>query len=63
VDLPQALRVAIEADPAIAAAFEKLSHTRQKEFVQWVTGAKRADTQRRRMEQALAMLRPRPGRR
>ncbi|TMF27795.1 MAG: DUF1905 domain-containing protein [Chloroflexi bacterium] len=63
VDLPQALRVALEADPAIAAAFEKLSHTRQKEFVQWVTGAKRADTQRRRMEQALAMLRPRPGRR
>src|SRR5256885_16208290 len=40
-DLPQALRVALEADPAIAAAFEKLSHTRQKEFVQWVTGAKR----------------------
>jgi len=63
VDLPQALRVALEADPAIGAAFEKLSHTRQKEFVQWVTGAKRPDTQRRRMEQALATLRPRPGRR
>src|SRR5438552_7795290 len=63
VDLPQALRRALEADAAAAAAFEKLSYTRKKEFIQWVTGAKRADTQRRRMEQALAMLRPRPGRR
>ena len=63
VDLPQVLRVALEADAATAAAFEKLSYTRRKEFVQWVTGAKRAETQRRRMEQAMAMLRGRPGRR
>ena len=62
-DLPQVLRVALEADAATAAAFEKLSYTRRKEFVQWVTGAKRAETQRRRMEQAMAMLRGRPGRR
>jgi len=63
VDLPQVLRVALEADAATAAAFEKLSYTRQKEFVQWVTGAKRAETQRRRMEQAIATLRGRLGRR
>ena len=63
VDLPQVLRVALEADAATAAAFEKLSYTRQKEFVQWVTGAKRAETQRRRTEQAIATLRGRLGRR
>jgi len=63
VDLPQALRRALEADAAAAAAFEKLSYTRKREFMQWVTGAKRAETQRRRMEQAMAMLRARPGRR
>jgi len=63
VDLPEALRAALEADAAIAAAFEKLSYTRKKEFIQWVTGGKRAETQRRRMEQAMAMLRARPGRR
>ena len=63
VDLPEALRSALEADAAAAAAFEKLSYTRKKEFIQWVTGAKRADTQRRRMEQAMGMLRARPGRR
>jgi hypothetical protein len=63
VDLPDALRAALEADAATAAAFEKLSHTRKKDFVQWVSGAKRPETQRRRMEQAMAMLRARPGRR
>ena len=63
VDLPDALRSALEADAAIAAAFEKLSYTRKKEFIQWVTGAKRVETQRRRMEQAIAMLRAQPGRR
>jgi hypothetical protein len=62
-DLPDALRAALEADAAMAAAFEKLSYTRKKEFVQWVTGAQRPETRRRRMEQAMAMLRARPGRR
>jgi hypothetical protein len=61
VDLPEVLRAALEADATSAAAFEKLSYTRKREFVQWVTGAKRAETQRRRMEQVLAMLRARPG--
>jgi hypothetical protein len=63
VDLPEALRSALEADAASAAAFGKLSYTRKKEFIQWVTGAKRVETQRRRVEQAMAMLRARPGRR
>jgi hypothetical protein len=61
VDLPEVLRAALEADATTAAAFEKLSYTRKREFIQWVTGAKRAETQRRRMEQVLAMLRARPG--
>ncbi len=63
VDLPGALRTALESDAATAAAFEKLSYTRKKELIQWVAGAKREDTQRRRLEQAMAMLRARPGRR
>jgi len=57
VDLPDALRAALQADARAAAAFEKLSYTRKKEFVQWVTGAKLAETQRRRMQQAIRMLR------
>jgi uncharacterized protein YdeI (YjbR/CyaY-like superfamily) len=57
VDLPQALRAKLEADPLAAAAFEKLSYTRKKEFVDWVTAAKKAETQQRRLEQAIKMLR------
>src|SRR5881275_802502 len=36
VDLPEALRAALEADAKAAAAFDKLSYTRKKEFVDWV---------------------------
>jgi uncharacterized protein YdeI (YjbR/CyaY-like superfamily) len=57
VDLPEALGAALEGDPKAAAAFDKLSHTRKKEFVDWVTGAKKADTQQRRLAQAMKMLR------
>jgi hypothetical protein len=63
VELPDAVRMAVEADPGTAAAFDGLSYTRKKELVEWITGAKRPETQRRRMEQAMAMLRARPGRR
>ena len=62
-DLPQALRAMLDADPAAAAVFQKLSYTRQKELVEWVTGAKRPETQGKRIKQAMAMLRARPGRR
>jgi hypothetical protein len=63
VDLPEDLRSALQADPEAAAAFDKLSHTDKKELVQWLTGAKRPETQRRRMEQAMASLRARLERR
>jgi hypothetical protein len=62
-DLPEALRAALDANPAAAAVFSKLSYTRQKEFVDWVNGAKRSETQGRRIKQAMALLRGRPGRR
>lgn len=52
----------LDADPEAAAVFQKLSYTRQEEFVEWVTGAKRSQTQGERIKQAIAMLRARPGR-
>jgi len=51
------LRSALQANAEAAAAFDKLSYTRKRELVQWVTGAQRAETQQRRMAQAMAMLR------
>ncbi len=57
VDLPEALRVTLEGDSKAAAAFEKLSYTRKKEFVEWLMGAKQPEMQRRRLAQVMAMLR------
>ena len=57
VDLPVALRATLEGDSKAAAAFEKLSYTRKKEFVEWLMGAKQPETQRRRLAQVMAMLR------
>ncbi|TMD46715.1 MAG: DUF1905 domain-containing protein [Chloroflexi bacterium] len=57
VDLPETLRVTLEGDSKAAAAFEKLSYTRKKEFVEWLMGAKQPETQRRRLAQVMAMLR------
>jgi uncharacterized protein DUF1905/bacteriocin resistance YdeI/OmpD-like protein len=61
VDLPDELRAALKADPEAARTFETLSYTRKKEMVAWVTSAKRAETRRRRLVQALEMLRRRRG--
>lgn len=63
VDLPEAIRAAFQADARAASAFDRLSYTHKKEFVQWVSEAKLAETQRRRLEQGLAMLRKRQVRR
>jgi Bacteriocin-protection, YdeI or OmpD-Associated/Domain of unknown function (DUF1905) len=57
VEPPSDLRAALGADPDAAAAFERLSYTHRREYAEWVAGARRAETRRRRVERALAMLR------
>jgi hypothetical protein len=57
VDPPTDLAEALAADPEAGAAFAGLSFTHQREYVEWVTEAKRDETRRRRVEQAVAMLR------
>jgi hypothetical protein len=54
---PADLAAAIAGDPAARAAFDGLSFTHQREYVEWVTGAKRPETRRRRVQQAVVMLR------
>jgi uncharacterized protein YdeI (YjbR/CyaY-like superfamily) len=39
------------------AAFEALAYTHRKEYARWVDDAKRDETRRRRVTQALQMLR------
>jgi hypothetical protein len=56
-DPPPDLAGALAADPEARAAFDGLSFTHQREYAQWVAEAKRQATRRRRVEQAVQMLR------
>jgi hypothetical protein len=57
VDPPPDLATALAADPEAGAAFEGLSFTHQREYAEWVAEAKRESTRRRRVDQAVEMLR------
>lgn len=57
VTVPTELAEALAADPAAAAAYEKLAFTHRKEYAVWVGEAVRPQTRARRAEQAVTMLR------
>jgi len=57
VEVPEDLARALGEDRAASQAFEGLSYTHRKEYVQWVVEAKRPDTRRRRVERTIEMLR------
>ena len=57
VDVPADLAAALAADPQAAASFEQMAFTHRKEYVRWIAEAKRAETQQRRVAQALEMIR------
>ena len=59
VEVPEDLAAALAADPAAAAAFERLSYTHRREYVEWVAEAKRPETRRRRVDETVARLRAR----
>jgi uncharacterized protein YdeI (YjbR/CyaY-like superfamily) len=49
VVVPDDLRAALADVPAARAAFAKLSYPHQREYVQWIEQAKRAETRARRV--------------
>jgi uncharacterized protein YdeI (YjbR/CyaY-like superfamily) len=57
VEVPDDLAEALAADDAGRAAFAGLSYSHRREYVEWVTSAKRAETRSRRVVQALERLR------
>jgi Bacteriocin-protection, YdeI or OmpD-Associated/Domain of unknown function (DUF1905) len=57
VDVPEELSSALAADPAARAAFERLSYTHRKEYARWIEEAKHKETEQRRVQKAVAMLR------
>lgn len=63
--IPADLLAALRTNPTALATFQGFSDTHRKEYVEWVTGARRVETRRRRVATALAWLslgRPRGGR-
>jgi Bacteriocin-protection, YdeI or OmpD-Associated/Domain of unknown function (DUF1905) len=57
IEVPEDLREALAADPEAAAAYEEMSYSHRKEYVDWISEAKRADTRRRRVAGAIERLR------
>jgi len=60
LELPQALEVALAAEPALRARFDALAFTRRKELALPIAEAKREGTRASRLEKALSQLRAMP---
>lgn len=57
VEVPEDLAAALTADPDARARFDGLAPSHRKEFVRWVTEAKRETTRADRVAKTLEMLR------
>lgn len=56
VEVPGDLSKELKKDREAGTIFEKLSYTHQREFVNWIEEAKKAETRRSRILKALEML-------
>ena len=56
VDVPSDLAAALREIPDAKRAFEGLSYTHQREYVQWIEEAKRMDTRQRRIRGTIDRL-------
>jgi len=56
VEIPNDLMKELKKDKEVKAFFDKLSYTHQKEYVAWVTGAKKEETRKNRITKTMEML-------
>ncbi|HZZ17736.1 MAG TPA: YdeI/OmpD-associated family protein [Opitutaceae bacterium] len=56
VTVPLELRAALKAKPAAKAFFEELSYSRQREYADWISGAKRPETKAARVGKSVELL-------
>ena len=56
VEIPGDLAEALKASPDARQTFTRLAYTHQKEYVAWITEAKRDATRRDRVEKTISML-------
>ena len=61
VAVPAELKRAFKSEKEANAAFEKLSYTHQKEYVVWITEAKKEETRQKRIAKTIEMLKKKAG--
>jgi uncharacterized protein YdeI (YjbR/CyaY-like superfamily) len=54
--LPRDLAAAVKKHPKAAATYKEFSPSCQREYVEWITDAKQAETRQRRIDQTIAWL-------
>jgi len=54
--MPADLARAIKSSPKAAAFFESIPPSAKREFIEWVTGAKRPETRAKRLAESVKML-------
>jgi hypothetical protein len=56
VEVPEDLKTALSLDRNIEKIFNEFSYSHQKEYVEWITNAKKTETRKARIEKALQMI-------
>ncbi|MHB1392863.1 MAG: YdeI/OmpD-associated family protein [Clostridia bacterium] len=56
VEIPEDFRQLLEENEQALGFFETLSYTNRKEYVQWITSAKKAETREKRVKDTIVML-------
>lgn len=56
VSLPEDLQSALRLSSGMEQAFGKLAYSYQREFVEWITGAKKPETRAKRIDKAVELL-------
>jgi hypothetical protein len=56
IEPPPDLKKALARDPQAKSFFKELSYTHQKDYVTWITSAKRPETRTRRIEETVKLL-------
>ena len=61
VAVPAELKRVFQSEKEARAVFEKLSYTHQKEYVVWITEAKKEETRQKRIAKTIEMLKKKAG--
>lgn len=61
IAVPHDLQIALHDDPLAGDAFAALPFSHQREYVDWILGARTPETRARRIEKTLQIVRERAG--